>query len=85
MEIFLHPPKDQWGDLCLRAAQGNDGIQSRVRSILAAVRRSGDKAIKDLTMQIDKVSLDTLRVSEEEFERAEEAVPENVKAAIRQA
>ncbi|MBQ9877720.1 MAG: histidinol dehydrogenase [Bacteroidales bacterium] len=85
MEIFLHPPKDQWGDLCLRAAQGNDGIQSRVRSILAAVRRSGDKAIKDLTMQIDKVSLDTLRVSEEEFKRAEEAVPDNVKAAIRQA
>ena len=85
MEIFLYPSKDQWGDLCLRAAQGNDGILSRVRSILDLVRSKGDKAIKDLTMQIDNVSLDNLKVSEEEFERARETVPENVKAAIRQA
>ena len=85
MEIFLYPPKDQWRDLCLRAAQGNDGILSRVRSILALVRSKGDKAIKDLAMQIDKVSLDCLKVFEEEFRKAEETVPENVKAAIRQA
>ena len=85
MELYVYPPKEQWGDLCLRAAQGNEGILSRVRSILAAVRRDGDKAIKSLTQQIDKVSLDSLRVSEQEFESACEAVPEKVKEAIRQA
>ena len=85
MEIYVYPPKDRWGDLCLRAAQGNEGILSRVHSILEAVRAKGDKAIKDLAMQIDKVSLDSLRVSEEEFLAAEKAVPENIKAAIRQA
>ena len=73
MEIFVYPPKDRWGDLCLRAAQGNEGILSRVHSILDAVRAQGDKAIKDLAMQIDKVSLDSLKVSEEEFLAAEKA------------
>ena len=85
MEIFVYPPKEQWKDLCLRATQDNDGVLSRVRSILSAVRRDGDKAIRDLALQIDKVSLDKLTVSEEEFTSACEAVPEDVKAAIKQA
>ena len=85
MEIFSYPPKEQWGKLYLRAAQGNEGIQNRVRAILAEVRGRGDKAIRELALQIDKVSLDSLKVSEEEFETAEKAVPDNVKAAIRQA
>ena len=71
--------------MCLRATQDYEGVLSRVRSILSAVRRKGDKAIKELTQQIDKVNLDKLRVSEEEFESACAAVPDNVKAAIKQA
>ena len=85
MEIFVYPPREQWGDLCQRATQDNDGVLSRVRSILLAVRRNGDKAIKDLTLQIDKVNLDKLSVSKEEFDYACQTVPENVKTAIRQA
>ena len=85
MEIYVYPPKEQWGELCLRATQDNDGILSRVRSILAAVRSKGDEAIKSLSVQIDKVNLDSMRVSEEEFDIADQAVPESVKAAIRQA
>ena len=85
MELYVYPPKEQWGKLCQRATQDFDGVFGRVRNILSVVHRDGDKAIKDLTAQIDKVVLDNLRVSEEEFARACESVPEDIKAAIRQA
>ena len=85
MEIFVNPPREQWGRLAQRAVQDNEQILQRVREILKAVRSGGDQAIKDLALRIDGVSLQELEVSEEEFGLAESAVPEAVKDAIRQA
>ena len=85
MKIYVNPPREQWGRLTQRAVQDNEQILQRVREILKAVRAGGDRAVKDLTLRIDGVSLQELKVSEEEFLIAENAVPEAVKTAIRQA
>lgn len=45
-------------------------IDSVVKDIITKVRDKGDKAIIDLTYEIDKVKLDSLRVSTEEIEAA---------------
>ena len=85
MDICVNPPREKWAGLCQRAVKDNQEILGRVRGILDQVRQDGDDAIRELTLQIDGVELDSLRVTPEEFAYAEQAVPEEVKEAIRTA
>jgi len=56
-----------------------------VRSIIAAVRRDGDAALRRLTKKFDGVALRTLRVSAAEFAAAEAALGRADRAALRTA
>ena len=71
--------------LLKRPAEGRDDIAEAVRSIVSDVRRRGDEALRDYALRFDGSSLDSLFVSEREFEEAEAAVPDDLKAAIRHA
>ena len=82
MEIFKNPGRSQWSGICRRAVQGNEGIQVRVREIIDRVRREGDIALKALSYEIDKIELDSLKVSEAEFEEAGRLTDGSVKQAI---
>lgn len=56
-----------------------------VREIIEAVEREGDAALIRYSEKFDKVNLEgmDLRVTEEEFHRAEQNLPEQLKGAIR--
>lgn len=60
-------------DAALRrpAQQSNDALQTQVQALVAAVRAEGDAALLRLTAQFDGITLQDLRVSEEEFATAE--------------
>ncbi len=60
-------------DAALRrpAQQHNDTLQTQVQALVAAVRSEGDAALFRLTAQFDGVTLQDLRVGEEEFAAAE--------------
>jgi histidinol dehydrogenase len=51
--------------------QHNDTLQAQVQALVAAVRSEGDAALLRLTAQFDGVTLQDLRVGEEEFAAAE--------------
>lgn len=85
MEIFLNPQRESWNDLCARPASYNPQVQERVQRIIDRVRQDGDKAVFELSAEIDSVLLQDLRVSEEEFDEAAKAVSPDVKEAIRKA
>lgn len=53
------------------AQQSNDALQTQVKALIAAVRAEGDAALLRLTAQFDGVTLQDLRVGEEEFATAE--------------
>jgi histidinol dehydrogenase len=57
-------------------------IEERVAPILRQVRERGDDALRDFTLQFDKVQLDDLRVSAAERAEAETLVSPELKAAI---
>jgi histidinol dehydrogenase len=57
-------------------------IEDRVAPILQQVRQRGDVAVRDFTLQFDKVQLDDLRVSPAERAEAETLVSPELKAAI---
>ena len=82
MDIFFNPPRERWSELCRRAGGDNRSVAERVEAIVERVAREGDKALYALADEIDGVRLSSLKVSEEEFAEAEQAVGEELKRAI---
>jgi histidinol dehydrogenase len=79
---------DQAGrqQLCRRAeAAIPPELMDTVREILGAVEREGDAALIRYTERFDRVDLEgkALRVTEEEFSRAERSLSEELKQAVR--
>ncbi|MCJ7558810.1 MAG: histidinol dehydrogenase [Gammaproteobacteria bacterium] len=63
----------------------SQSLLEQVAGIIERVKSGGDKALLELTREIDAVQLESLRVSDEEFRRAEAMVSLAQKAALRQA
>lgn len=82
MEIFVNPSRDSWASLCLRPSSDNPLVRERVEAIVDRVRREGDKALRELSLEIDRRPLDEIPVSEAEFAQAQQCVSESVQAAI---
>jgi len=60
MKIFDNPAKETWSDLLRRPQLELEFLEGAVRNVLNRVKKSGDSAIKELTLQFDKVSVDVL-------------------------
>jgi histidinol dehydrogenase len=60
----------------------NTDLDSRVRDIIATVRRDGDEALIRLARELDRAKLTTLRVSDDEAKSAEAALPAQARVAI---
>lgn len=67
------------------AQTAQPAVAAAVRTIIAAVRREGDAALRRLTLKFDGVVLRSLRVTEAEFAAAEKALGRADKAALRTA
>jgi histidinol dehydrogenase len=82
MKIINNPPRSQWPSLCERPQLELDFLDGSVKNILNRVRKSGDEALKELTLQFDKATVTELRVSAKEIETAVANVPTSLKSAI---
>jgi len=82
MQIFLNPPTDSWDELCKRPELENSALESSVTSILDAVKKFGDKAVREYTKQFDKVDIETLLVNQNEIIEANKIVSKKLKSAI---
>ncbi|HEY0865485.1 MAG TPA: histidinol dehydrogenase [Lacunisphaera sp.] len=67
------------------AQSAQPAIAAAVRTIIAAVRRDGDAAMRRFTEKFDRVTLRSLRVTETEFAAAEKALSRADLAALRTA
>ncbi|MCB9202570.1 MAG: histidinol dehydrogenase [Flavobacteriales bacterium] len=85
MQKILFPTKNTWNELTKRPVFENENLVEIVKPILEDVKQNGDKAIREITSRIDKVELDSIQVSKEEIEQAENEVSEELKRAIQQA
>jgi histidinol dehydrogenase len=67
-----------------RSLEIDPSVADAVRGIIERVRAQGDEALFDLTLKFDGANLREtgLTVSPQEFQRAEEAVPAELKAAL---
>ena len=85
MEIIKYPGREEWNSLAKRPALDVTALFDTVRTVLDEVRERGDEAVKMYEEKFDKVTLSSLRVSDEEWEEAERLVDEELRQAIRQA
>ena len=69
-----------------RPAQARaDELKQGVAAIIAQVRARGDAALRELSAKYDRCALDAIEVTAAEFDAAEAALDEALKAAIREA
>lgn len=85
MKIVSNPPRETWQQLCQRPQLELEFLESAVRNILNRVKKSGDEALRELTQQFDKVSIDTLHVNAEELAAAENNLPGDLLLSIQKA
>ena len=82
MKIIDQPDKSLWGELCERPQLQTDFLESAVQNILKRVKTSGDAALRELTLQFDKVEVSQLQVSTSEINEAINQTPTELKNAI---
>ena len=82
MKIYRKPTEEEINGIVERPVIDLDSLQQTVSEVLAEVKTRGDETVRDYEERFDHVRLDTLLVSEEEFQEAEEQVAPELKEAI---
>lgn len=77
-----YPDRSQWADIVKRPIMNTELLFDKVRAILQQVQSQGDTAVLEYEKLFDKVALTSLAVTEEEMQEAEQAIDEDLKAAI---
>lgn len=85
MQIIKYPPREAWASILKRPAFDSTTLFDTVQKVLDDIRKRGDKAVKEYTLQFDKVSLDNLEVTKEEIDEAKKLISPNLKQAIEMA
>jgi histidinol dehydrogenase len=85
MKVIEYPARKDWNQILKRPVLDNAALEITIAAILQEVKKSGDKAVIDFTWKFDKVKVDSLLVSEEEFKKAKEEVSQDLKEAIKTA
>ena len=83
MKQFNYPKVSEWKDLWERPLQNQENLESQIKEVFSEVKNNGDNALKFFTAKFDKVSLQDLKISENEIIEAENLVPDELKSAIK--
>ena len=82
MKIYRYPEKNLWGEITSRPRLDLTKLNETVAQVLSDVRQRGDEAVKEYELKFDKAALQSLAVSEQEMQEAEQLVSSELKAAI---
>ena len=82
MKIYKYPKESEWAELLRRPTKDATVLNDTVAFVLREVRERGDSAVKEFEEKFDKVSLQSLAVTEEEMNEAETLVSTELKKAL---
>ena len=82
MKIVENPSRETWQALAQRPQLELGFLESAVRNILNRVKRSGDTALRELTLQFDKIEIGQLSVDQSEIDEAVSSLKPSLKSAI---
>ena len=82
MKIFNEPKINEWASIIERPSIDAAQLNDNVRDIIDEVIAGGDAAIKKITLQFDRVSINELKVTAEKIAAAENLLTPGLKTAI---
>jgi histidinol dehydrogenase len=82
METIKYPTKEIWKDILKRPAIDTTSLEATVQSVLSDIKQNGQTAVKKYTLQFDKVDLENILASDDEFAVAENLISDELKQAI---
>lgn len=82
MKIFNEPKINEWASIIERPSIDAAQLNDNVRDIIEEVIAGGDAAIKKITLQFDRVSINELKVTAEKIAAAENLLTPGLKTAI---
>ena len=82
MKIIRYPQPSQWQDLVARPHLDVSQLNSTVAAILDDIRQNGDKAVMAYEEKFDHARLQSLAVTQEEFEEARTLVDDDLYDAL---
>lgn len=82
MKTYINPPASEWNSLIERPSFPAENLDEKVRGIIAKVRTEGNAALREFSLQFDKVELTDLAVTSAEIEFAISQVSAELKEAI---
>ncbi len=85
LQIIENPARERWAELLARPSFQSEDLEEPVRKILSEVKKRGDQAVDEYSLQFDHVSVRSRAVSDLEFAEAETKLPAGLKSAILQA
>lgn len=85
MKKIQYPNPENWSELSKRPLIDYSAISDTVQKVFQTIQNNGDTSLKSYTNLFDGVELNTIQVTEREFQNASSLVPKELKQAIQQA
>ena len=82
MKIYRNPSEAEVREIVTRPTKDAKDLTATVSAVLARIKSEGDAAVLDYERQFDRVELQALAVTPEEFAAAEALVGDELKAAL---
>lgn len=82
MKLYSYPKEEEIKSILKRPIVEQVNLDDTVEKIFENVALNGDLSLKNYTAKFDKITIDQLKVSEEEMIEAEKLVDKNLKKAI---
>ncbi len=82
MQIIKYPTRDKWDEIIKRPQLDVSQLNQTVANVLNDIRTKGDAAVKHYEQLFDHVELDSLAVSDEEMQEAEQLVNDELRQAL---
>jgi len=82
LKLFINPEKEVYEPLLSRTLSDDESVVSSVREIIESVKRGGDESLLAYEEKFDGMRPESLYVTDEEFQEAENEVPDSLKRAI---
>lgn len=83
MNKILYPRKEEWAKVLERPVNREEDLEIVCKAVFDEVARDGDEALRKYTRYFDRVKMERLEVTGEEFQEAEMLMEEGLKRAIR--
>jgi histidinol dehydrogenase len=82
MKRYLNPERKDWDRILQRPGFDASELTEKVQSILCAVRKEGEQAVRRFTEQFDGIRIGNLAVSQEELDEAAGQISDELRQAV---